>query len=133
MRVEACFLIGVDGSVLWADRSTSPSALPDSRDRWEAIWRHRHALAVIAHSHPAGPLAFSAEDTSTMAAIDDALGRPLGYAVVTGRGLLYRDPDGSLRVADREPAWVAELRAASEATDANQATRTTEEVRRGDS
>jgi hypothetical protein len=113
VRVEVCFLIGSDATVLWQDRSTSASALPDSRERWERIWLHREELTVIAHSHPAGPLAFSTEDRTTMAAIDEALGRPVRYAVVTGRGLIYRDPGGSDRIADEEPAWVVRLRTAS--------------------
>jgi hypothetical protein len=112
MWVEVCFLVAVDGTVLWSDRGTA-GALPDSTERWHAIWRHRDELAVIAHTHPGGLLAFSAEDRTTMAAIDDALGRPLRYAVVTDRAVLYRDPDGSVRVAAEEPGWVALLRAAS--------------------
>jgi hypothetical protein len=133
--VEACFLIGRDGSLLWADRSASAVALPDSRARWEAIWRHRDRLAEIAHSHPSGGLRFSAEDETTMAALDDALGRPLRYSVVTASGMLTREPSatgeprgpddagkpgdpgkpGELRGPDRrqEPWWVDLLRAAS--------------------
>ena len=38
---EVCVLIGRDGAVLWSDASDSPVALPDSRERWEAIWRLR--------------------------------------------------------------------------------------------
>ena len=57
---EVCLLIGRGGAILWADASDSATALPDSRARWEAIWRHRDELEIIAHSHPAGPEAFSA-------------------------------------------------------------------------
>jgi len=121
VRVEVCFLVSAGGEVLWSDRG-SPGALPDSVDRWHAIWHHRAALDVIAHTHPGGLLAFSEEDRTTMAAIDAALGRPLRYAVVTAHGVLYRDRDGSVRQADHEPAWVAALRAAS-----------AEEVTHGDS
>ena len=105
---EVCFLIDRDGEVLWLDRSTSASALPDSRDRWRAIWQHRDELAVIAHSHPHGPPAFSAEDRSTMAAIDAALGRALTYAVVTIDAIIYRGPDPG--AVSREPAWATRLR-----------------------
>jgi Prokaryotic homologs of the JAB domain len=82
--------------------------MPDSRERWEAIWAHRDAIAVVAHSHPNGPAAFSAEDESTMAAIDAALGRSLRYAVVTADTITYRglgadradDPDWATRMRD---------------------------------
>jgi len=114
MWVEVCFLIAGDGRVLWSDRG-SPGALPDSTDRWQAIWRHRDELDVIAHTHPGGLLAFSEEDRTTMAAIDAALGRPLRYAVVTVDAVFYRDLDGSQRVDRAEPDWVALLREASAA------------------
>ena len=107
---EVCFLIDRAGGVLWMDASTSPSALPDSRLRWEAIWRHRDELDVIAHSHPAGPPAFSGEDRSTMAAIDAALGRELTYAVVTIDAIIYRGPGA---VVDQDPTWVVRLRSES--------------------
>ena len=75
MRREVCFLIGDGEQVLWADASDSPTALPDSRARWEAIWSHRDELAEIAHSHPNGPEQFSQEDEETMAALASALGK----------------------------------------------------------
>src|SRR5687768_15959006 len=102
MLREVCFLIGHDGSVLWADASDSPVALPDSRDRWEAIWQLREELAEIAHSHPVGPLAFSAEDESTMEALDSALGRAVRYSVVAPRGTIVR-ADGETFQIDSEP------------------------------
>jgi proteasome lid subunit RPN8/RPN11 len=108
--VEVCFLIDDAGVIVWRDRSTSAAALPDSSERWRAVWRHREALNVIAHSHPRGPLAFSREDRTTMEAIDAGLGRPVRYAVVTADGLIYRDPDGTDRIATDHPAWVAILR-----------------------
>jgi proteasome lid subunit RPN8/RPN11 len=107
---EICALLDGDGNILWMDASTSPVALPDSRARWEAIWRHREDLAGIAHTHPSGLLAFSNTDTTTMAAIDAALGRRLQYTIVTPTGMLHRDPDGQLHTPDLEPAWVARLR-----------------------
>ena len=109
---EVCFLLGVDGSILWADASNSPVALPDSRDRWEAIWNLRHELHEIAHSHPVGPSAFSAEDTSTMAALDAALGRPLRYSVVAPRTMIVR-ADGETFEVNPEPWWAGLLRLAS--------------------
>lgn len=113
MSREVCFLIGFDGSILWADASNSPVALPDSRDRWEAIWQLRHELAEIAHSHPVGPSAFSAEDTSTMAALDAALGKPLRYSVVAPRTMIVRGDDGITFELDPEPWWAGLLRLAS--------------------
>ena len=110
---EACFLLDADGTVLWREESASPVALPDSRTRWHAIWRYRDRLAEIAHSHPHGPVAFSAEDHTTMAAIDAALGRPLRYAVVTATAVLRRAPGGAELVDTDEPPWAAQLRTAS--------------------
>lgn len=111
--VEVCFLLDADGTVLWRDRSTSPAELPDSAERWREMWRHREILSLIAHSHPRGPLAFSREDRTTMEAIDAGLGRPMRYAVVTADGLIYREPDGTDRIATDHPAWVDTLRAES--------------------
>jgi hypothetical protein len=105
---EVCFLIGRGDAILWADASDSPAALPDSRARWEAIWRHRDELEAIVHSHPVGPAAFSAEDESTMAAIDSALGRVMRYCVVAPRVVITRDGPMS-----SEPWWAAVLRLAS--------------------
>jgi hypothetical protein len=109
---EVCFLVGAGGVVLWRDTG-SVSALPDSRQRWEAIWAHRDGLVEIAHSHPRGPLAFSTEDLTTMAALDAALGRPLGYCVVTAEKVLRRTATGETLVAEPEPVWAPALRAAS--------------------
>jgi len=78
-----------------------PVALPDSRDRWEAIWQLRHELSEIAHSHPVGPSAFSAEDTSTMAALDLALGRKLRYSVVAPKAMIVRADDRNVRSESR--------------------------------
>lgn len=105
---EVCFLIGRGGALLWADASDSPALLPDSRVRWEAIWKHRDELEIIAHSHPNGPSAFSAEDDSTMAALDDALGRRMTYYVIAPAITISRDGTVS-----PEPWWVALMRLAS--------------------
>ena len=112
MKREVCFLIGADGAVLWSDASESPLALPDSRARWEAIWTRRDVLVELAHSHPLGPEAFSAEDLSTMQALDDALGRRLTFSLVTPTQYLVRTAaDGA--VPAKAPSWVAALRVAS--------------------
>ena len=112
MAREVCFLITTDGAVAWSDASESAWSLPDSRARWEAIWERRATLDTIAHSHPGGPLAFSHEDTTTMEAINAALGRPVHYAVVAPTGVIVRDGEGT-RIAEVEPPWAARLREAS--------------------
>lgn len=110
---EVCFLVSTTGAVLWADRSGDASALPDSRDRWTAIWNHREDLAEIAHSHPGGLLRFSPEDGSTRAAVEAALGRPLTWTVVAAEGMLRACPGDPPAVEPDEPWWVPLLRAAS--------------------
>jgi proteasome lid subunit RPN8/RPN11 len=112
MTREVCFIISKSDAILWADASDSPTALPDSRARWEAIWRYRDELAIIAHSHPIGPAAFSAEDLSTMAALDAALATPPTFMVVAPRVTIVRDGDTTLDVVP-EPWWAALMRLAS--------------------
>jgi hypothetical protein len=109
---EVCFLIGKADAILWADASDSPSALPDTRTRWEAIWDFRHEIEVIAHSHPMGPTAFSAEDESTMEAIDSALGKVVRYMVVAPKKTITRQGTATNDVFP-EPWWAALLRLAS--------------------
>ena len=109
---EVCFLVGKGEAILWADASDSPAALPDSRARWEAIWKFRDELEVIAHSHPMGPSAFSAEDDSTMEALDSALGKVMRYMVVAPRITIAREGIATTEVVP-EPWWAALLRLAS--------------------
>jgi hypothetical protein len=90
MKREVFFLIGSQNTVLWSDTSESPLALADSRARWEAIWSRRGELVELAHSHPVGPDSFSAEDESTMAALDDALGKKIRFSLVTPHGYFVR-------------------------------------------
>lgn len=106
---EVCFLIGKEGRVLWSDAGESPIAIADSSARWQAIWSHREELVEIAHSHPLGPLAFSHEDETTMAALDAALGRKLRFSVVAPHGMLVRLKKLTMRIK-KEPAWANELR-----------------------
>jgi hypothetical protein len=109
---EVCLLVGRGDAILWADASDSASALPDSRARWEAIWSHRGELEAIVHSHPVGPAAFSAEDESTMQAIDSALGRAMRYCVVAPRATVARVGTRD-DVISPEPWWAGVLRLAS--------------------
>lgn len=114
MAREVFFLIGRGGGLLYCDASDSPSALPDSRRRWEAIWESRAELDELAHSHPHGPLAFSSEDESTMKALESALGKELCFSVVTPTGMIRREGGATSRVQrDDEPWWTALLRLAS--------------------
>jgi hypothetical protein len=109
---EVCLLIGREGNVLWSDESDSPVLLPDSRERWEAIWQLRAELEEVAHSHPEGPLGFSTEDESTMSALTSALGRPLRFSVVAPGGMVAR-VDGRDVLVAQEPWWAEPLRRAS--------------------
>lgn len=110
---EVCFLIGRGDAILYADASNSPAALPDSRARWEAIWEHRDVLEAIVHSHPVGPAAFSAEDESTMAAVDSALGRAVRYCVVAPRVTISRTGTAETIKLHPQPWWAGLLRLAS--------------------
>jgi arsenate reductase (thioredoxin) len=112
MKREVCFLIGAGDSVLWSDASTSPLSLPDSRERWEAIWSRRADLVEIVHSHPLGPEQFSAEDISTMHALDDALGHRCRFSLVTPTQYLVRGA-GDEALPAPAPPWVPSLRHAS--------------------
>jgi hypothetical protein len=123
---EVFFLIGPNDELLYADESDSPSRLPDSRTRWEAIWCERERLVEIAHSHPHGPLGFSEEDESTMTALTAALGRRLTFSVVTPTGMIRREQapppaegetarnSGTDVVVESEPPWAATLRSRSQ-------------------
>jgi hypothetical protein len=114
---EVLFLIGRGDVVLYGDASDSPVALPDSRRRWEEIWRRRKVLREIAHSHPIGPLAFSREDETTMEALASALGRGPLFSVVAPDGMIRREQNGD-RLVQPEPWWAALLRLASGMTEA---------------
>lgn len=113
MQREVCFLIDGEGRLLWSDASSSPVSLPDSRARWEAIWRHRAQLAEISHSHPIGPLAFSQEDETTMEALIAALGKRPRFSVVAPEGMIVRDGHGQEARPPEEPWWTGLLRLAS--------------------
>ena len=121
MLREVCFLIGVHDTVLWSDASQSPTALPDSRARWQAIWSRREHIIEVAHTHPLGGAEFSLEDETTMAALDAALGRRLRYAVITPTQLLRRLPGERTetceqpddRIVEAEPWWTTLIRSAS--------------------
>jgi hypothetical protein len=110
---EVALLIGPGDVILAADVSGSPGAVPDTRRRWETIWRLRDQLVEIVHSHPLGPDTFSSEDLTTFAALDAALGRRLTYSLVAPGGVWCRGESGQVRRPGPTPWWVALLRAAS--------------------
>lgn len=111
---EVFMMVDADDNVLWSDASDSPVALPDSRMRWEAIWARRERIVEIAHSHPVGPLAFSREDETTMAALTSALGKPMRFSVIAPRGMVRcTSEDYSPIVVEEEPWWASLLRLAS--------------------
>jgi len=112
MKREVCFLITRTGALVYADFSDNATALPDSRLRWQMIWKLRDQLDEIAHSHPLGGLFFSAEDLSTMQAVDSALGRTLAYAVVTPQGIIARRGE-RVFTPHLEPWWTGLMRSAS--------------------
>lgn len=118
MLREVCFLIGENDVVLWSDASQSPTALPDSRARWEAISSRRESIVEVAHTHPLGGAAFSREDETTMVALDAALGRRLCYSIVTPSVMVRRtaaegDEQPGDVVVEAEPWWTALIRSAS--------------------
>jgi len=110
---EVCFLIGDGERVIWADLGDSPTALPDARSRWDALWARRADLVEVSHSHPVGPLAFSEEDMTTMSAVDAALGRAVTWSVVAPSGMVRISAGRAAEVEHNEPWWADLLRAAS--------------------
>src|ERR1700690_117395 len=99
---EVFFLIGRGGAVLWSDAGDSAAALPDTRERWDAIWRLRDEIEELAHSHPAGPLGFSHEDETTMQALTVGLGRDLCFSVVAPNGTVRRSMSGSAAASQND-------------------------------
>jgi hypothetical protein len=111
---EVFFVIGRGGAVLWSDAGDSAAALPDRRERWDAIWRLREEIEELAHSHPGGPLGFSHEDETTMEALTAGLGKAVRFSVVAPNGTIVRQngADAIVQVAE-EPWWAALMRRAS--------------------
>ena len=111
---EVFFLIGRGGAILWSDVGESAVKIPDSRERWDAIWERRERVEELAHSHPIGPARFSNEDLTTMEALDSGLGKALRYSVVSPTGMVARvGHDGDDELVGTEPWWAPLLRRAS--------------------
>jgi proteasome lid subunit RPN8/RPN11 len=92
-------------------------SLPDSRELWDVIWKHRERLAGVAHSHPGGGVPGpSHEDVTTFSAVELALGRRLDWwitsadAVVVGRWEGPHKYDYRAERVEPEPAWTERLR-----------------------
>lgn len=109
---EFVMLLDARGEILHTEEGANAHAVRDSRSRWQRIWELRAELFEIAHSHPVGPLAFSAEDETTMEAIESGLGREVVFSVVAPGGMLRRVGGQDVPVSD-EPSWASVLRTLS--------------------
>jgi hypothetical protein len=107
---EVCFILIADK--ILRVYFGSATRVPDSRERWEVIWRHRHEITEIAHSHPGEFLDFSHEDLTTMEAVEAGTGRAFTWSVVTKSGLLSRRSGQDARRNDA-PWWLELLRTLS--------------------
>jgi hypothetical protein len=60
------------------------SWIPDSRDLWEFIWKHRAEVGGVAHTHPWDGEAYPSQtDITTFAAIETGLGKRLLWPIIT--------------------------------------------------
>lgn len=100
----------------------SSGSLPDSRTLWDVLWQANRDgwLSGFAHTHPGGGLPGpSQEDISSFVAIENALGRPLNWWIVSSDMTVLvrkstmdsvpgREIFGTTRVDDL--VWVPDLR-----------------------
>jgi len=100
----------------------SSGALPDSRMLWDVLWQANRDgwLSGFAHTHPGGGLPGpSREDISSFVAIENAIGRPLNWWIVssdmtvlvrksTMDSIPGREIFGTTRIDD--PVWTPDLR-----------------------
>lgn len=108
---EVCFLL-IDECILRA-YTGSAAHIPDSRDRWENIWKHREQITEIVHTHPGDSLAFSNEDLTTMEAVEAGAGRSFTWSIVTARGFISQR-DGKRTDRNDAPWWLSLIRSLSE-------------------
>lgn len=121
--IETAIVIDTDGQPLhWhLPPGRTAVAIPDSRELWDVIWKHRDHIAAIAHTHPgAGVPVPSKEDLTTFAACEAGLGRRLRWWIVTrndARCYAWSGPGrldyGTCRDSDELPDWIDDLRAES--------------------
>jgi hypothetical protein len=85
MREAALVFDSRGHTIAWHQPPESTSTLiPDSRELWDVLWKHRASLGGVAHLHPwDGPPEPSSTDVSTFRAIESALGRLLLWPIAT--------------------------------------------------
>jgi len=58
--------------------------IPDTRSLWETLWKYRHLIGGVAHTHPwRGQASPSQTDVTTWRAIEQGLGKLLLWPIVT--------------------------------------------------
>ncbi|HXJ58932.1 MAG TPA: hypothetical protein VNU68_19910 [Verrucomicrobiae bacterium] len=102
---EVCFLL-VEDKILRVYFG-SATRIPDQRERWDVIWQYRDQITEIAHSHPGEFLDFSAEDLTTMQAVEAGTGRNYAWSIVTKGGFLSRKKGQDTRRDDS--SWWLDL------------------------
>lgn len=107
---EVCFIL-VEDRILRVYFG-SATRVPDSRERWNVIWQHRHEITEIAHSHPGEFLDFSDEDLTTMEAVEAGTGKAFTWSIITKRGFLSRK-SGKDQQREDSPWWLGLLRSLS--------------------
>lgn len=123
--IEAAVLVDRQGAPLaWhLPPGRSATAIPDSRDLWEAMWANRAVLGGLAHTHPgSGEPRPSREDLTTFAACEAALGIRLDWWIATSDAVIrlrWSGPD-DLTYSSAEPLgptpWLQQLRVHSDHT-----------------
>ncbi len=104
---EVCFL--VVGDKILRVYFGSATSIPDERERWETIWKHRDEITEIVHSHPGEFLDFSHEDLTTMEAVEAGTGKVFTWSIVTKAGFLSRKGGKDHRRED-SPWWLSLIR-----------------------
>ena len=107
---EVCFILVADK--ILRVYFGSATLVPDNRERWDAIWRHRDEITEIAHTHPAEFLDFSHEDLTTMEAIEAGTGKRFTWSIITRKGFLSRDNGRDVHREDC-PWWLELIRTLS--------------------
>jgi len=68
----------------WSPQNAHIGAIPDSKNLWDLIWKHREQLGGIGHTHPfTGPSWPSQTDVTTFSAIERGLGKRLIWPIIT--------------------------------------------------
>src|SRR6266446_5526905 len=104
---EVCFIL-VEDKILRVYFG-SQTRIPDDRDRWDIIWKHRDEITEIAHSHPGEFLDFSHEDLTTMEAVEAGTGKRFKWSIITKTGFLSRKANEETRT-NNAPWWLGLMR-----------------------